>query len=281
MTIYKSELITFANKVLRRKYSTAKTITAASKASPCNIEAVAHGYSTGDEIWIKDVSGMTEINNLHFTITYVDDDNFTLGVDSSTYTVYTSGGESIRDDIDVEIVAALKDLSKRGNFLTEESTRSSVEDRAYYSLPLHYKDNLFIAIDDYYPLTWETFRQYQDAFSLYSTDTGYPLKFSKNNKFYYLRPYPDSADYTIRQFFACYHPETITVDSIEYKACDYILFNDIYRKALEMRLIWEIAIDLGRYKTAAEWMGYYIKDEIPNLLLNLDEDPIISDYPDI
>ena len=96
-----------------------------------------------------------------------------------------------------------------------------------------------------------------------------------------MRPYPDSDDFTIRQFFSCYHPEAVTVDSVEYKACDYILFNDKYRKAIEMRLIWEVAIGLERYKTAAEWMGYYLKDEIPNLLLNVDEDPIISDYPSV
>jgi len=93
-----------------------------------------------------------------------------------------------------------------------------------------------------------------------------------------LRPTPDSADYTIRQFFACYHPETMIVDEKEVKACDNILFNDIYRKAIELRLIWEVAIGLGQHKTAADFMNYYIRDEIPSLLANLDDDPAICDY---
>ena len=98
------------------------------------------------------------------------------------------------------------------------------------------------------------------------------------NKFYYLRPTPDK-EYTIRQFFACYHPEKVTVDEVEYKACDKILFNDIYRRAIETRLIWEVAISLSQFKVAREYMNYYINDELPSLLTNIDEDPVISEYP--
>ena len=182
-------------------------------------------------------------------------------------------------ELDAKITSALKDLSKRGNFLTEESTRATIAERAYYSMPAHYKDRLLIMIDDYCPLGWETFKKYQEERSVIS-DTGPPQAFCKMNKFYYLRPTPDSADYLIRQFFACYHPEKITVDSTEYKACDYILFGDIYRKAIELRLIWEVAIGLGRHKTASDYMNYYVRDEIPSLLANLDEDPVFTDYPD-
>ena len=182
-------------------------------------------------------------------------------------------------ELDGKITSALKDLSKRGNFLTEESIVKTIADRPYYSMPDHYKDRLLIMIDDYYPLGWETYKDYQNERSLDPTGTGPPEKFSKMNKFYYLRPTPDSADYTIRQFFACYHPEIVTVDSVEYKACDHILFNDIYRKAIELRLIWEVAIGLGLSQKAAEYMTYYVKDEIPYLLNNLDEDPVFTEYP--
>jgi len=72
---------------------TAKDITGASKEDPCNITAVGHGYSTGDRVFIKNVGGMVEINDLQFVITKVGDDNFTLdGIDSTGYTDYTSGG---------------------------------------------------------------------------------------------------------------------------------------------------------------------------------------------
>lgn len=183
-------------------------------------------------------------------------------------------------ELDAKITSALKDLSKRGNFLTEESTRATIAERAYYSMPAHYKDRLLIMIDDYYPLGWETFKKYQEEHSLSPDATGYPQMFCKMNKFYYLRPTPDSADYTIRQFFACYHPEIITIDGTEYKACDKILFNDIYRLAIELRLIWQVAIGLGQHKTASDYMNYYVRDEIPSLLANIDEDPVIAEYPD-
>ena len=280
MTILKDELITFVNKTLKRKYSTAKNITAASQANPCQITAAGHGYATGDNIFIQNVGGMVELNNKYYVVTYVGVDTFTIGVNSTAYTAYTSGGTVIRDDLDAEIISALKDLSKRGNFLTEESERKTIEGRAYYSMPDHYKEKLLIMIDDYYPLGWETFKQYQENYSLSPDDTGYPQMFSKMNRYYYLRPTPDSDDYTIRQFFACYHPEKITIDSVEYKACDYILFNDIYRHAIELRLIYEVAMGLSLSQIAAEYMTYYIKDEIPSLLYNLDEDPTICEYPD-
>ena len=182
-------------------------------------------------------------------------------------------------DLDRQIIAVLKDLSKRGNFLTEESTRKTEANKAYYSMPDHYKDRLLIMIDDYYPLEWETFKQYQEEYSTEPTNTGYPQKFCKMNRFYYLRPTPD-AEYTIRLFFACYHPEIVTVDSVEYKACDQILFKDIFRTAIEERLICIVARGLSMYKAAKEHNAFYLMDEIPSLLLTLDEDPAIAEMPD-
>lgn len=70
-----------------------KTISAATKANPCQVTASTHGYETGDKIIIEGVVGMTELNSRWYTITKVDANNFTLdGVDSTGYTTYTSGG---------------------------------------------------------------------------------------------------------------------------------------------------------------------------------------------
>ena len=182
-------------------------------------------------------------------------------------------------DLDAMITATLKDLSKRGNFLTEESTRSTIAETAYYSMPDHYKDKLLIMVDDYYPLGWETFKQYQTEFSLSPDSTGYPQMFSKMNRFYYLRPTPD-AIYTLRQFFACYHPEIVSVDGVDTAACDAILFNDIYRTAIEERLLCLVARSLSLYDIAKEHNAYYLQDEVPSLLLNMDEDPSICEYPE-
>jgi len=68
-------------------------ITAATKANPCQITATSHGRETGDQVFVEDVGGMTEINNRFFTITKIDANTFTLnGENSTSYTTYTSGG---------------------------------------------------------------------------------------------------------------------------------------------------------------------------------------------
>jgi uncharacterized protein (TIGR02217 family) len=73
-----------------------KTITAITQANPGQVTAVGHGFATGDKIKITSVGGMTQVNNLYFTITVVDADNFTIGVNTSGYGAYTSGGSAIK-----------------------------------------------------------------------------------------------------------------------------------------------------------------------------------------
>jgi len=68
------------------------SITAATQACPCAVTSASHGLVTGDEICIKNVVGMTELNDTEFTFTKVDADSGTLGIDSSAYTAYVSGG---------------------------------------------------------------------------------------------------------------------------------------------------------------------------------------------
>lgn len=73
-----------------------KAITGITKANPGNVTAVAHGYTTGDVVKIAGVVGMTEVNNLYFTIIVTGVDNFTIGVNTSAYTVYSSGGTAAK-----------------------------------------------------------------------------------------------------------------------------------------------------------------------------------------
>lgn len=71
------------------------TISGASKASPCVITATAHGLSSGDIVSIASVVGMTELNGKTAVITKLTADTFSLlGVDSTAYTSYTSGGSA-------------------------------------------------------------------------------------------------------------------------------------------------------------------------------------------
>ena len=73
------------------------TISAITQANPGQVTANGHGRSTGDVVRVEDVAGMTEVNNLTFTITVVDVNNFTIGVDTTGYTAYTSGGIVAKD----------------------------------------------------------------------------------------------------------------------------------------------------------------------------------------
>jgi len=73
-----------------------KTITAITKANPGMVTAVAHGFSNGDRIWIAGVVGMTEVNNLAFTIAGVTADTFTIGVNTTAYTTYGSAGAATK-----------------------------------------------------------------------------------------------------------------------------------------------------------------------------------------
>jgi len=73
--------------------TTPTVITAASKENPCHITAAGHGLTTGDRVFIKNCGGMTQINNLQFVVTVDSVDIFSLdGINSTDYTVYTSGG---------------------------------------------------------------------------------------------------------------------------------------------------------------------------------------------
>lgn len=74
-----------------------QNITAVTKANPAQVSIAGHGLSTGDEVYISGVGGMTELNGRFFEVTVVDANNFTLDdVDSVAFTTYTSGGTAAR-----------------------------------------------------------------------------------------------------------------------------------------------------------------------------------------
>jgi hypothetical protein len=76
------------------------TITAITKANPGVVTtSAAHGLTTGDSVYIYDVGGMTEVNNIAFTATVVSSTTFSIGVNSSAYTTYTGGGVVTRSKI--------------------------------------------------------------------------------------------------------------------------------------------------------------------------------------
>lgn len=79
---------------------TAKTITGITQANPAVVTtSAAHGYASGDLVYIESVGGMTQVNNMFFFITVLSTTTFSLqsfsagaNVNSGSYGAYTSGG---------------------------------------------------------------------------------------------------------------------------------------------------------------------------------------------
>ena len=67
-------------------------ITAITNANPGQVTSTAHGLTSGTQVRFIGVGGMTQLNGNVYTVTFVDANNFTIGVDTTTYGTYTSGG---------------------------------------------------------------------------------------------------------------------------------------------------------------------------------------------
>lgn len=69
------------------------TITGISNTNPGVVTtSAAHGFTTGQLIYLSGVVGMTQVNNIAFTITDVSSTQFSIGINTSSYPIYTSGG---------------------------------------------------------------------------------------------------------------------------------------------------------------------------------------------
>ena len=77
-------------------------ITGVTQANPAVVTAPAHGYTTGDEVFISGIAGMTQIDNQLFIITVLGANTFSLqdyfgnNINSTAFTAYSSGGDSNR-----------------------------------------------------------------------------------------------------------------------------------------------------------------------------------------
>ncbi|MFA5186895.1 MAG: ubiquitin-activating E1 FCCH domain-containing protein [Patescibacteria group bacterium] len=77
---------------------TAKVITGITQANPGVVTSTGHGYTTGDEIYIESVVGMTALNGQFFLIKKLDNDTFSLtdidgaDIDTTSADAYVSGG---------------------------------------------------------------------------------------------------------------------------------------------------------------------------------------------
>ena len=69
-------------------------ITGISKASSAVVTLGTHTYVTGMSVGFKSVAGMTQINGLRGLITSYDATTITVNINSSAFSVYSSGGET-------------------------------------------------------------------------------------------------------------------------------------------------------------------------------------------
>lgn len=71
-------------------------ITAISQASPGVVTAPYHGLTTGDQVYLDGIEGMTELNERVFAATVLDADRFSIGVDTSGYSAFTGDDGDVR-----------------------------------------------------------------------------------------------------------------------------------------------------------------------------------------
>ena len=78
--------------------SSAKSITAITKANPGVLTSSSHGFSNGDEVFVDSIGGMTELNGRNYRVANATTNTFTLtdlfgnAMDTTNFTTYTSGG---------------------------------------------------------------------------------------------------------------------------------------------------------------------------------------------
>lgn len=70
-----------------------RNISGATQANPCVITSIGHGLQSGQNITISGVNGMTQLNvGAYYTVTVLTADTFSIGINSTNYSAYTSGG---------------------------------------------------------------------------------------------------------------------------------------------------------------------------------------------
>jgi hypothetical protein len=70
-----------------------KDIIEITQSNPCLLTVPAHGYTTGQQVFINGVNGMTELNGSYYYITVIDLNTIQLdGIDSTAFAAYTQRG---------------------------------------------------------------------------------------------------------------------------------------------------------------------------------------------
>lgn len=71
-------------------------ISAITKANPGVVTDNGHGYTTGDRVYLASIGGMTQLNGRYVTVTVTGANTYSIGIDTTGFTTYTSGGTAAR-----------------------------------------------------------------------------------------------------------------------------------------------------------------------------------------
>ena len=84
--------IDFTSGIVTMTPLVSKTVTAITKANPGVVTATGHTYTTGEKIRFKTINGMTQLNNNLYTITVINPNTFSIGVDTTSYGTFVNDG---------------------------------------------------------------------------------------------------------------------------------------------------------------------------------------------
>lgn len=126
---------------------TAKSITGITRASPGVVTSSAHGFVTGDFVWINGVRGMTQINDKAYRVVRINNNTFSLEAWSNNawravnttsgngYSSYSSAGEArkcLRSDCAVIVTSAGHGLAEgEGVYITGVNGMTQINNSPY------------------------------------------------------------------------------------------------------------------------------------------------------
>jgi hypothetical protein len=126
-------------------------ITGTTAADPVVVTATAHGFETGDQVWIQGVTTADELNNRLFTITRLTANTFELDdEDGTTYGAGTGGTVYLMDTGDGAIVAATPRVGKDSSLWSFGAWSSA---RGFPRCVTFFEDRLWWASSDAEPQT--------------------------------------------------------------------------------------------------------------------------------
>lgn len=107
-------------------FASTQNITAITKAANAQITITGHGYTAGERVVIESVTGMTEINDYTATVvSVVDGNNFTVNIDSTNFSAYTSGG-TVKEVLTTDYPAVSRYYKGRRYFANSTSKPTTV-----------------------------------------------------------------------------------------------------------------------------------------------------------